>query len=281
MSLDNIKQNQGHMAELLRSDIDKTPKWKEPLKYALSSGKRIRSILTFSLSNNPHYALFIEYIYTAENIRYDIAHSITERRANDAVHIKYGIEMARNIREILLSKAYYNLSFCDNTVFRFIFNYLDLTESLFSDMEKSEREIKQTIIEMSRVKTGNIFTLALILGCIDKFNLENGQVSEISEISQTTENREKLDQIKLIGSKLGMCYQIIKDLQFKLKFKPSHTDRLNFKTYFSHNEIIDLFSENLQDVINGLKRLDMLNPTIREITTYMAKKFSDRFKKLK
>ena len=265
--IDNIKKNQRSIAEMIKDDIEKSPpQYKEMLKYTLVSGKRLRSIITYSISNNPHYSIFVEYLYTAENIRYDIAHSIKQRRGKDSVYIKYGLEIARNIRETLLSRAYYHLNLSDLKNFELdtISLYLDFTESLFKNMETSEREQKQYAIEISRVKSGNIFTLSFILGVINENSKDNYSL------------REKLEEIKILGFKFGLCYQIIKDLAVQ-----EISDSLNIVKHFSHNEIIDIFSENMQYVVKSLLRLNMLNPTIREITTYMAKKFSENFKALK
>lgn len=252
------------------------------IKDSLTSGKRVRSIITGCINNweNTNYILFIEYIHTASLIINDLPcmENIAERRKTETIHVKYNEYTAQLVSSLLLTNAMYHIT-KGHLIIKHAFIVDKLSELintangntgmcggyyLDKNIEKlkylSTREQRDLILEIMKMKTGTIFGLAFVLGWV-----ANGANISI----------ENMEEINSAGCDLGICYQIIEDVRNLKKSNDTINSKDTICSYFSHNDIIDIFTEKISVAVKTCKKYDIFNATIKEIINYMTKKFSD------
>jgi len=181
--------------------------FKEPLKYALDGGKRIRPIILLLSSecagkiddNTLAAACAIEFLHTESVIHDDIIDNETLRRQKDPFHIKYGYNTSVLTGDFVLGLILNIASRINNPR---VTKNLATTAMMMSEgemiegrLETSEDVTFDDYIKVIEYKTAIAFETASRLGAI---------------ISGGTEN--EIESLADYGKNIGIAYQIRDDL---------------------------------------------------------------------
>jgi len=181
--------------------------FKEPLKYALGGGKRIRPIILLLASecvgeiddNTFAAACAIEFLHTESVIHDDIIDNETLRRQKDPFHIKYGYNTSVLTGDFVLGLILNIASRINNP--RVTKNLATTAmmmsegEGIESRLEASEDVTFDDYLKVIEYKTATAFETASRLGAI---------------ISGGTE--EEIESLADYGKNIGIAYQIRDDL---------------------------------------------------------------------
>jgi len=181
--------------------------FKEPLKYALGGGKRIRPIILLLASecvgeiddNTFAAACAIEFLHTESVIHDDIIDNETIRRQKDPFHIKYGYNTSVLTGDFVLGLILNIASRINNP--RVTKNLATAAmmmsegEVIESRLEASEDATFDDYLKVIEYKTATAFETASRLGAI---------------ISGGTE--EEIESLADYGKNIGIAYQIRDDL---------------------------------------------------------------------
>jgi len=181
--------------------------FKEPLKYALDGGKRIRPIILLLASecvgrvddNTLSAACAIEFLHTESVIHDDIIDNETLRRQKDPFHIKYGYYTS-------VLTGYFVLGLILNIASRInnprVTKNLATTAMMMSEgeviegrLETSEDVTFDDYLKVIEYKTATAFETASRLGAI----ISGGSEEEIESLAD-------------YGKNIGIAYQIRDDL---------------------------------------------------------------------
>ena len=181
--------------------------FKEPLKYALDGGKRIRPIILLLSSecvgeiddNTLAAACAIEFLHTESVIHDDIIDNETLRRQKDPFHIKYGYNISVLTGDFVLGLILNIASRINNPR---VTKNLATTAMMMSEgeviesrLEASEDVTFDDYLKVIEYKTATAFETASRLGAI---------------ISGGTE--EEIESLADYGKNIGIAYQIRDDL---------------------------------------------------------------------
>jgi octaprenyl-diphosphate synthase len=181
--------------------------FKEPLKYALDGGKRIRPIILLLASecvgeiddNTFAAACAIEFLHTESVIHDDIIDNETLRRQKDPFHIKYGYNTSVLTGDFVLGLILNIASRINNPR---VTKNLATTAMMMSEgevlegrLETSEDVTFDDYLKVIEYKTATAFETASRLGAI---------------ISGGTE--EEIESLADYGKNIGIAYQIRDDL---------------------------------------------------------------------
>jgi len=181
--------------------------FKEPLKYALGGGKRIRPIILLLSSecvgeiddNTFAAACAIEFLHTESVIHDDIIDNETLRRQKDPFHIKYGYNISVLTGDFVLGLILNIASRINNPR---VTKNLATTAMMMSEgeviesrLEASEDVTFDDYLKVIEYKTATAFETASRLGAI---------------ISGGTE--EEIESLADYGKNIGIAYQIRDDL---------------------------------------------------------------------
>ena len=181
--------------------------FKEPLKYALDGGKRIRPIILLLASecvgeiddNTLAAACAIEFLHTESVIHDDIIDNETLRRQKDPFHIKYGYNTSVLTGDFVLGLILNIASRINNPR---VTKNLATTAMMMSEgeviesrLEASEDVTYDDYLKVIEYKTATAFETASRLGAI---------------ISRGTE--EEIEALADYGKNIGIAYQIRDDL---------------------------------------------------------------------
>ena len=281
----NINKWQSNISKLIKADLNNISlkEIKEATIYCLNSGKRLRPMLLLSMQNLSdeknsiqlaanELALFVEYVHNSSLIVDDMPCMDNDdiRRGKPTLHKKYGESMAQLVSYNLLISAQNHL----RKGLELIYNpdidttnikrnrtlvskigdivmevlsvdgicggqYLDLTINEDID-DIPPREQKEEVLRIANMKTGLLFSLSFILGWACKQGT-NTQIEEIYEIKDA-------------GTSFGLAYQIVDDLKDIEKDKQRNDGRCNICRYYKRNELIDLFSNELDNFTNIMSK---------------------------
>jgi len=181
--------------------------FKEPLKYALDGGKRIRPIILLLASecvgqiddNTLAAACAIEFLHTESVIHDDIIDNETLRRRKDPFYIKYGYNTSVLTGDFVLGLILNIASRINNPR---VTKNLATTAMMMSEgeviesrLETSEDVTFDDYLKVIEYKTATAFETASRLGAI---------------ISEGTE--EEIESLADYGKNIGIAYQIRDDL---------------------------------------------------------------------
>ena len=181
--------------------------FKEPLKYALDGGKRIRPTILLLASecvgeiddNTLAAACAIEFLHTESVIHDDIIDNETLRRQKDPFHIKYGYNISVLTGDFVLGLILNIASRINNPR---VTKNLATTAMMMSEgeviesrLEASEDVTFDDYLKVIEYKTATAFETASRLGAI---------------ISEGTE--EEIESLADYGKNIGIAYQIRDDL---------------------------------------------------------------------
>ena len=181
--------------------------FKEPLKYALGGGKRIRPIILLLASecvgriddNTLSAACAIEFLHTESVIHDDIIDNETLRRQKDPFHIKYGYNTSVLTGDFVLGLILNIASRINNPR---VTKNLATTAMMMSEgeviesrLEASEDVTFDDYLKVIEYKTATAFETASRLGAI---------------ISGGT--KEEIEALADYGRNIGIAYQIRDDL---------------------------------------------------------------------
>jgi len=181
--------------------------FKEPLKYALNGGKRIRPIILLLASecvgkiddNTFAAACAIEFLHTESVIHDDIIDNETIRRQKDPFHIKYGYNTSVLTGDFVLGLILNIASRINNPR---VTKNLATTAMMMSEgevlegrLETSEDVTFDDYLKVIEYKTATAFETASRLGAI---------------ISGGTE--EEIESLADYGKNIGIAYQVRDDL---------------------------------------------------------------------
>ena len=227
--------------------------FKEPLKYALYGGKRIRPIILLLSSecagkiddNTLAAACAIEFLHTESVIHDDIIDNETLRRQKDPFHIKYGYNTSVLTGDFVLGLILNIASRINNPR---VTKNLATTAMMMSEgemiegrLETSEDVTFDDYIKVIEYKTAIAFETASRLGAI---------------ISGGTEN--EIESLADYGKNIGIAYQIRDDLHdwqnedklFNLLIKKSSDPRDVFN---SMEELLKKYSDQAFAGIRKIK----------------------------
>ena len=181
--------------------------FKEPLKYALEGGKRIRPIILLLSSecinevddNTLAAACAIEFLHTESVIHDDIIDNETQRRQKDPFHIKYGYNTSVLTGDFVLGLIMNIASRINNPR---VTKNLATTAMMMSEgevlegrLETSEDVTFDDYLKVIEYKTAVAFETASRLGGI----ISGG-------------NEEQIEYLADYGKNIGIAYQIRDDL---------------------------------------------------------------------
>jgi len=181
--------------------------FKEPLKYALGGGKRIRPIILLLASecvgeiddNTFAAACAIEFLHTESVIHDDIIDNETLRRQKDPFHIKYGYNISVLTGDFVLGLILNIASRINNPR---VTKYLATSAMMMSEgeviesrLEASEDVTFDDYLKVIEYKTATAFETASRLGAIISGGIE-----------------EEIEYLADYGKNIGIAYQIRDDL---------------------------------------------------------------------
>ena len=227
--------------------------FKDPLKFAIHGGKRIRPlILIFAAQsvgnadeNAYSAACAVELLHTESVIHDDIIDNETMRRKKEPFHIKYGYNTSILTGDFVLGLILNISSRLDNPR---ITKDLATAAMLMSEGEKIEGILEESddvtfddYLKVMEYKTAAAFDVAARLGGI----IGNGSEEQIQALSE-------------YGKNIGIAYQIRDDLidwknedkLFNLLVKKSSDPRIVFNKMES---LLKMYSE---DALSNLRKLD-------------------------
>lgn len=302
MSLRHIKNAQARIKDMIKEDVRSNPNFKSifpgivPMNrittYALNSGKRLRPMIVGSLCGfkNTGFVLFIEYVHNSSLIVDDLPcmDNDTERRGVPTVHVKYGEYMSQLVAYNLMITAMKHFSDGFRKVQNEKLYTLDECNQLYDDLNqeindnlgnngiaggqlldilickdvdlrsKSPRESRELIMKVIRLKTGCLFSLCFTLGWI-------GSGRSIAALAD----------MKEAGYCFGICYQIIDDLRDVEKDNERNGGYNNICKYYTWNEIIDLFTDNIERFAEVMTVHQAWTPIMHELYSYMLVSFRE------
>ena len=226
--------------------------FKEPLKYALNGGKRIRPIILLLASecvgeiddNTFAAACAIEFLHTESVIHDDIIDNETLRRQKDPFHIKYGYNTSVLTGDFVLGLILNIASRINNPR---VTKNLATTAMMMSEgeviegrLEASEDVTFDDYLKVIEYKTATAFETASRLGAI----ISGGSEEEIESLAD-------------YGKNIGIAYQIRDDLLdwqnedklFNLLIKKSSDPRDIF------NDMEELFKKNSDRAIYSIRKI--------------------------
>ena len=246
--------------------------FREPLKFAIEGGKRIRPIILLlatesvgKIDENAFAgACAIELLHTESVIHDDIIDNETKRRQKDPFHIKYGYNTSVLTGDFVLGLILNISSRLDNPR---ITKDLATAAMLMSEgeilegkLEESEDVTFDDYLKVMEYKTATAFEMAAKLGAII------GGGSE-----------EQIDSLAEYGKNIGIAYQIRDDLMdwknedklFNLLIKKSSDPRVVFNKM---EEMLKKFSERALDSLRKIKESDAKNnlETLVKFTEFKA-----------
>ena len=227
--------------------------FKDPLKYALDGGKRIRPTILLMASecvgeiddNTLAAACAIEFLHTESVIHDDIIDNETLRRQKDPFHIKYGYNTSVLTGDFVLGLILNIASRINNPrVTKNLANtamMMSEGEVIESRLETSEDVTFDDYLKVIEYKTAIAFETASRLGAI---------------ISGGTE--EEIESLADYGKNIGIAYQIRDDLHdwknedklFNLLIKKSSDPRDIFDKM---EELLKKYSDNAVFSIRKIK----------------------------
>jgi len=226
--------------------------FKEPLKYALNGGKRIRPIILLLASecvgeiddNIFAAACAIEFLHTESVIHDDIIDNETLRRQKDPFHIKYGYNTSVLTGDFVLGLILNIASRINNPR---VTKNLATTAMMMSEgevlegrLETSEDVTFDDYLKVIEYKTATAFETASRLGAI----ISGGSDEEIESLAD-------------YGKNIGIAYQIRDDLLdwqnedklFNLLIKKSSDPRDVF------NDMEELFKKYSDRAIYSIRKI--------------------------
>jgi len=226
--------------------------FKEPLKYALNGGKRIRPIILLLASecvgeiddNTFAAACAIEFLHTESVIHDDIIDNETLRRQKDPFHIKYGYNTSVLTGDFVLGLILNIASRINNPR---VTKNLATTAMMMSEgeviegrLEASEDVTFDDYLKVIEYKTATAFETASRLGAI----ISGGSDEEIESLAD-------------YGKNIGIAYQIRDDLLdwqnedklFNLLIKKSSDPRDIF------NDMEELFKKYSDRAIYSIRKI--------------------------
>ena len=226
--------------------------FKEPLKYALNGGKRIRPIILLLASecvgeiddNTFAAACAIEFLHTESVIHDDIIDNETLRRQKDPFHIKYGYNTSVLTGDFVLGLILNIASRINNPR---VTKNLATTAMMMSEgevlegrLEASEDVTFDDYLKVIEYKTATAFETASRLGAI----ISGGSEEEIESLAD-------------YGKNIGIAYQIRDDLLdwqnedklFNLLIKKSSDPRNIF------NDMEELFKKYSDRAIFSIRKI--------------------------
>jgi len=226
--------------------------FKEPLKYALNGGKRIRPVILLLASecvgeiddNTFSAACAIEFLHTESVIHDDIIDNETLRRQKDPFHIKYGYNTSVLTGDFVLGLILNIASRINNPR---VTKNLATTAMMMSEgeviegrLEASEDVTFDDYLKVIEYKTATAFETASRLGAI----ISGGSEEEIESLAD-------------YGKNIGIAYQIRDDLLdwqnedklFNLLIKKSSDPRNIF------NDMEELFKKYSDRAIYSIRKI--------------------------
>ena len=226
--------------------------FKEPLKYALDNGKRIRPIILLLSSkcvgeiddNTLAAACAIEFLHTESVIHDDIIDNETQRRQKDPFHIKYGYNTSVLTGDFVLGLILNIASRVNNPR---VTKNLATTAMMMSEgeaiegrLETSEDVTFDDYLKVIEYKTAVAFETASRLG---------GIIAGGSE--------EQIEHLADYGKNIGIAYQIRDDLHdwqnedklFNFLIKKSPDPRVIF------NRMEDLMKKYSDRALSSIRKI--------------------------
>ena len=230
--------------------------FREPLKFAIEGGKRIRPIILLlatesvgKIDENAFAgACAIELLHTESVIHDDIIDNETKRRQKDPFHIKYGYNTSVLTGDFVLGLILNISSRLDNPR---ITKDLATAAMLMSEgeilegkLEESEDATFDDYLKVMEYKTATAFEMAAKLGSI----IGNGTEEQIESLAE-------------YGKNIGIAYQIRDDLMdwknedklFNLLIKKSSDPRIIFNKM---EEMLEKFSKLALDSLRKINESD-------------------------
>ena len=255
-SLSNLKQIIDSEILKLSSDLSMF-KLNEQMSYAiLSSGKRLRAMITLlctgsvggNLQNAKSLALAVEIMHAATLVHDDIVDKESIRRGKPTVHKKWSVNDAILTGDALLSLALSQIVNYDNKILQVISETgLLLAEGEYMDLDPSTETSEEEYIKRIFRKTASLFSASAKCGAL----VGKGSQAEIAALANFGEN-------------FGMAYQIRDDLQDTTECKGNipadlRERRFTLPLIHMHDSTKEYEKSNFDRNIKGLAKKEYSN----------------------
>lgn len=258
----------------IKTELKEYNRYKE-LKYPFKGSKFIRGSITYSISKQISISVIPEYLHTSSIVIDDLPCMDADiiRRGRPSMHAEFGEAVAKltsySLVLIALRKIheFQTISARDEArqllLDQFSLGLLNVINGQYQDLflhKKIEtyapRVQKMKILGMIEEKTGELFGIAFLLGYLYR---------------SKTLKQWKL--VKQSGIAFGVCYQIIDDLD-DFATEKDKKQVLNIFKIYSRNEVIELFSLNL----DTFRNLSITSGIHNQYLEYLYNNFLDIFK---
>jgi len=276
--LPNIKKYQKRIEKYIEVDLSKATQGRPGLNlmcsYAVSGGKKIRSIILLSIleknaiSQKSHSdpAIAVEYLHAASLILDDIADKDDYRRGRKSMHKLFGVGKAQMCALYLIGHAGKLLqksakSLNNNELVIFIYDNLfanlrKLIEGQYVDIS-NEGGAENTDSDIIHKKTGTMFEIPFVLG----WTFSKLQVPSQSE----------LFDLKTTAHMFGQIFQIADDFDDMEKDAKSHA-KFNYVLNHGIKEASTYFVECITKFNTFSSKMNICTDEIKEVVTYLYKK---------
>lgn len=267
----SITEYRTHILDAILSDIHNFESLQEPALYALTDGKRWRSILCLQLGqqldpriNLMPLALAVEYLHCASLILDDMPTFDNDdiRRGKESVHKKYGEGTAQLLILALIAQSYKNIykqlgelkskrndveigltaNIIYNKIAGMMMNAISGQHIDLQALKLPKSLTNEQLIEICRKKTASFFEMTTF--CTGAICGRYGN---------------ELELIGLLGQKIGIAYQIADDIS---DFESDHEkgkDKINIAHLDFQNAQQEL-NQYKNDILLLLQRLNLECP---------------------
>ena len=240
----------------------------EAMFYASNGGKHFRTVLIFSIMDslghkpNKNLAIATEFAHASSLMLDDcpFMDDAQYRRGKLACHIKYGKDVTVLASCKLLAKSYEALvhgnlppavlppileSFSEAIAKTAEGQYLDLHNRTYDE---------KSLMQIAQLKTAEVFKSACVIGWL----AGGGSFA-------------KLEDVKRMGSSLGVAFQILDDLKDRGEAKNNLVD------FWGLEEAVKQFDKKIEGFLKMAKKLSLDSGGIKQIAYVLKEKITAKF----
>lgn len=265
LKIDNDLEN------ILKKNI-KNPKMLDMCRYSIKGGKRLRSLIAYSIINKlnptiPQQLLentnCVELLHSASLILDDIMDNDIKRRGFVSVYKKYGLAQAQLCSSQLVTlsltlctkqsiKDNLSDSYEDNDIIINVLNKTsDLIDGQMLDLDNKQIKEDDKVLDILCKKTSSIFEMIFVIAWI----VGNG-------------DKKSLPLVRKLADDFGIVYQIYDD--FTDYYSDKKDDSLNYiHKSNSVNKAFNEFQKRKKNVIHLLKLLKINTVELINIINYL------------
>lgn len=293
INLPNIKRYQSLIEIYIERDLAKStsrhPSLHHMCQYAVSGGKKIRSVILLSVYNHciasrtseelldiHNAAIAVEYLHAASLILDDIADKDDYRRGRVSVHKLFGIGKAQLCALYLIGHAGELLQLTAKSsgkqaveifIYDNIFSnlrkliagqYIDVANDVGSSRDFGDSRNIEKVIHN---KTGTMFEIPFVMG----WTFANIFVPD----------RAQLSKLKLLSHMFGQIFQVVDDFEDIEKDEKSHA-KYNYVLSYGKAQAFQYLKECIRKFNELADNLGIYTEELKEAISYLYKKVESR-----